>query len=64
MLAEAAIFGIPVDRLLRTTDPTERALLVGMHREAQEVVNDLMTNLARKIVEEYAKAQNRGAKSG
>jgi hypothetical protein len=62
MLAEAALFGIPVDRLLRTKDPTERALLVSMHKEAQGVVDDLLTNLARKIVEEYAKAQNRGAK--
>lgn len=60
MLAEAAIFGLPVDRLIRTTNGVERNLLLAVHAEAVKVHEDLQTSLARKIVEEYAKAQKRG----
>jgi hypothetical protein len=62
MLAEAAIFGLPVDRLLRTTNGVERDLLVAIHKEAVGVYEDLQMNLARKIVKEYSDAQRRGGK--
>ena len=42
----------------------EVALLLKVHQEAVQVMDDLQKNLARKIVEEYAKARERGAKKG
>lgn len=62
MLAEAAVLGVPVDRLLNTTDPMEKGLLEKMVKEAAEVLDEIHTNLARKIVNEYAKARERGKK--
>ena len=60
MLAEAAVLGIPVDRLIRSRDPEERQLLEAIRKEAVNVIDDLMTNLARKIVKEQSEAQKRG----
>lgn len=60
MIAESAIFGLPVDRLIRTRDGVERDLLAAVHAKAVEVADELQTSLARKIVKEYADAQKRG----
>jgi hypothetical protein len=42
----------------------EVALLQRVHKEAVKVTDDLQTNLARKIVAEYADARKRGEKKG
>jgi hypothetical protein len=60
MLAEAAVLGIPVGRLIRTTNGVERDFLIAIHKEAIKVMDDLHTKLARKIVKEYGDAQTRG----
>ncbi len=62
MVAEAAILGLPVDRLLRTSDPDERRLLDAARIEGGHLMDDLMTTLARKIVNEYVAAVERGRK--
>lgn len=62
MLAEAAIIGLPVGRFIHSRDPVERDLLEAARVAGQKLLDDLMTNLARKIVKETADAQNRGAK--
>lgn len=62
-LAECAVLGIPVLPYLRSRDPEERALLEAARIEAVKVVDELMTNLARKIVKEQADAQKRGKQS-
>lgn len=62
LLAEAAVLGVPVDRLLRTSDETERLLLQAVVKEAWEVLRTVHTELARKIVNEYAEARKRGEK--
>lgn len=59
VLAEAAVFGLPVDRMLRSGDGDEVAMYEAIRCEAVYVIDDLMTNLARKIVKEQADAQNR-----
>lgn len=48
--------------MLRTHDETERDFWEAVRKEASEVVDNLMTNLARKIVNEYAEARNKGKK--
>lgn len=60
VLAEAAVFGVPVDRMLRSRDADEVAMWEAVRVEANKVVDDLMTTLARKIVKEQADAQERG----
>lgn len=49
-----------MDRLLRTRDGDERAVWEEVRKEASNVVDELLTNLARKIVKETADAQERG----
>lgn len=61
-LAECAIFGLPVHRILTTRDSVEREVWEEVHAEAAEVVDTLLQNLARKIVKETADAQERGRK--
>lgn len=61
-LAEAAVFGLPVHRIMYSRDPLERELLREALTEAVKVVDDLHTNLARKIVHEYAEAKKKGDK--
>lgn len=63
VLAECAILGVPVTRLIRTRDPEEYELLVATWREAVKVMDELQDNLARKIVNEYAKAKDKGSKT-
>lgn len=64
MVAEAAILGLPVTRIIRTRDSDERALLDAARLEGAQLLDDLMTVLARKIVKETADAQERGRKKG
>lgn len=59
-LAEAALVGVPIAELLRTEDEDERELLWAVADEGREVLDVILTNLARKIVSEYAEAQKRG----
>lgn len=61
-LAEAAVLGLPVERMYRSRDGDEKALLNAVRTEAGVVVNELMDSLARKIVKEYSEAQERGRK--
>lgn len=60
VLAEAAVFGLPIKRMLLSRDQHELDMLDAIRLECTTVVDELMTNLARKIVEEQARAQNRG----
>jgi hypothetical protein len=48
--------------MLRTQDSTERDMFEEVRKEAVVVVGELFDLLAHKIVEETAKAQERGAK--
>ncbi len=61
-LAEAAVFGLPVDRMINSRDGAELALLEKVRVESAQVIDDLLTALARKIVKEQADAQERGRK--
>lgn len=48
--------------MVLSRDGDEVALWDAVRKEAAKVQDELLTNLARKIVEETAKAQERGAK--
>lgn len=61
-LAEAAVLGLPVEQILRTRDGDERSVWDAVRQEAASVKDTELRNLARYIVEEYAKARNRGEK--
>lgn len=63
-LAEAALLGLPVVRMYRTRDPEEAGLLRAMHQEAIKVADEVRRDLARKIVEEYGQAKERGERRG
>lgn len=63
-IAEAAVLGLPVRRMVHTRDGDEIAFWEGVRKEAAKVYDELLTNLARKIVEETSKAQDRGKKKG
>lgn len=60
MIAEAAIVGLPVRRVMNATDPDEVALLNAARAEGFELLKELNTDLAQKIVKEYAEARERG----
>jgi hypothetical protein len=51
-----------VERLLHTEDAEERELLLAMRSEGLKVLDDVLTNLARRIVKEQALAEERGRK--
>jgi hypothetical protein len=64
-LAEVAIFGLPVALWMRAKDgDDEWELLEAARAEAPNVMNDLMRTQAQMIIEEYAKAREKGAKKG
>jgi hypothetical protein len=48
--------------MLQTQDGTERDTWEAVRVEANNVMNDLLDSLARKIVKETADAQERGKK--
>lgn len=54
--------GLPVERMLRTHDGDERDFWEAVRLEAPKVIDDLLKNLARYIVNETAEAQKRGKK--
>ena len=64
MLAESAIFGLPINTFIRTTSGTERDLYVAIHKRAIGVADDLIKKLAGEIVKQYGDAQKRGSKKG
>jgi hypothetical protein len=49
--------------MIRSRDKDETDLLDAVRLEAVKVMDDLQTNLARKIAKEHADAQNRGMKN-
>jgi hypothetical protein len=61
-LAEAAVFGLPIQRMYRSSDGDELALLEAVRRESANVIDQLLDNLAKKIVREYARAREEGRK--
>jgi hypothetical protein len=64
-LAEVAVFGLPATAWMRAKSGTDEwDLLEAARVEAAKVVEDLHRRLAQMIVEEYAKARERGAKKG
>lgn len=50
--------------MFRTRDGDERAFWEAVRLEAPKVLDDLLRTLARYIVDETAKAQERGKKKG
>ena len=62
VIAEAAFLGIPIDRFIRSRDPEELQLLEAVRKEAAVILDETLTSLARKIVQETADAQERGRK--
>lgn len=56
------LFGLPVLTYIRTKNSTERDLINAARKEAADVLDDILTNLARKIVSEQAAAEDRGRK--
>jgi len=62
VLAEAALVGVPVDRLIRSRDSEEVALLHRVRAQGAKLLDEIMTDLARRIVKEQADAEERGRK--
>jgi hypothetical protein len=61
-IAEAAVLGLPVQRMVLSRDGDEVAFWDAVRVEAVKVYDTHLTNLARKIVEEHSKAEERGRK--
>lgn len=59
-MAEAGILGLPVERMYRSSDPDELALLDAVRLEGARVLSEILTELSRKIVKEQADAEERG----
>lgn len=53
-----------MDRFIKVRDPAEFALLDDARAEGFALLNDIIAQLARKIVKETADAQERGRKKG
>lgn len=64
VLAEATVLGLPIERILRSRDGDELAVYEAIRLESINVLDELMTALARKIVYEQSQAQKRGEKKG
>lgn len=56
--------GLPVERMLRVHDGVEREFWEAVRLETPKVIDDLLKTLARYIVDETSKAQERGRKKG
>jgi hypothetical protein len=53
--------GIPVERYMRAKNE-ELEILDAVREQGAEVLDDILTSLARKIVKEYSDAKRRGEK--
>jgi hypothetical protein len=49
MLAEAALYGLPVGQIIATSDPVEQDLWLDIVEKAREHADEVRKDLARKI---------------
>lgn len=54
MVAASALFGFPVLRVMRTTDPTEQAIFKLALERAARMHEEMRLDLARKIINQLA----------
>lgn len=61
-LAEAAAYGLPVERFIRSTDSAEVALLGEVLEQARKLAEENREDLARRIVNNLAESLKGGGK--